>query len=94
MFTALSFEDAVKLFKQWGFVVEPGPLFDEVSLIIDEPDHRTYCVYKAEILPQIAAVALRVRWQNGALAHMDEEPHRQQDISPRDFISSPAVWHF
>lgn len=67
MFDSLSFEDAVRLFKEWGFVVEPGPMPEEVTLIIDAPDHRTYCVYEAQMLPQIAAAALRVRLKTGRL---------------------------
>ena len=66
MFKEPSFEDAVKLFKQWGFQVEPGPRPEQVTLILDGPDYRTYSVYEARMLPQIASVALRVRWQNGA----------------------------
>jgi len=63
-----SFEDAVKLFKQWGFDIEPGPRPEQVTLILEGPDYRTYSVYEARMLPQIAAVALRVRWRNGAMA--------------------------
>lgn len=68
MFKEPSFEDAVKLFKQWGFQVEPGPRPEQVTLILEGPDYRTYSVYEAHMLPQIASVALRVRWQNGSLA--------------------------
>ena len=68
MFKEPSFEDAVKLFKQWGFQVEPGPRPEQVTLILEGPDYRTYSVYDAHMLPQIASVALRVRWQNGSLA--------------------------
>jgi len=60
----LSFEDAVGLFKQWGFQVEPGPRPEEVTLILEGPGHRTYAVYEASMLPQIASVALDIRWQN------------------------------
>ena len=60
----LSFEDAVRLFKQWGFQVEPGPRPEEVTLILEGPGHRTYAVYEASMLPQIASVALDIRWQN------------------------------
>jgi hypothetical protein len=60
----LSFEGAVRLFKQWGFQVEPGPRPEEVTLILEGPGHRTYAVYEASILPQIAAAALDIRWQN------------------------------
>ncbi len=65
-FNSLSLEDAVQLFKQWGFQVEPGPRPEEVTLIIDAPDHRTYCVHPANMLPHMAAVALRVRRQQQA----------------------------
>ena len=68
MFKSLPFEDAIKLFKAWGFRVEPGPRPDEVTVIIDAPDHRTYAVYPANLFAQVAAVILRVRWQNGALS--------------------------
>jgi hypothetical protein len=57
----MSFEEAVRLFKAWGFRVEPGPQPDEVTLIIDAPDHRNYSVYPADQLPAVAAVALGVR---------------------------------
>jgi hypothetical protein len=57
----ISFEQAVGLFKEWGFVVEPGPGAGEVSLIIETPDHKTYCVYEASLLPEIAATILEVR---------------------------------
>jgi hypothetical protein len=57
----MSFEEAVRLFEAWGFRVEPGPQPDEVTLIIDAPDSRTYCVHPAHMLPEIAAVALAVR---------------------------------
>jgi hypothetical protein len=67
MFKPLSFEDAVKLFQQWGFQVEPGPRPEEVTLILEGPDYRTYSVYEARMLPQIAAVALQVRWQSGSM---------------------------
>jgi hypothetical protein len=68
MFRTPSFEDAVKLFKQWGFQVEPGPQPEQITLILEGPDYRTYSVYEAHMLPQVAAVALRVRWQNGSMA--------------------------
>jgi hypothetical protein len=67
LFSLLSFEDAVRLFKSWGFQVEPGPRPEEVTLILVEPDHRMYSVHPASILPQMAAVALRARFLNGAM---------------------------
>jgi hypothetical protein len=59
-----SFEEAVHLFKRWGFLVEPGPQPDEVTLIVAGADYRTYAVYEARLLPQIASAILHVRWQN------------------------------
>jgi hypothetical protein len=64
MLKPLSFEGAVRLFKQWGFQVEPGPRPEEVTLILEGPGHQTYVVYEASMLPQIATVALDIRWQN------------------------------
>jgi len=66
-FSSLSFEEAVRLFRSWGFQVESGPRPEEVTLIIETPGHRTYCVHPACLLPQMAAVALRVRMQNGTM---------------------------
>jgi len=66
-YNGLSFEEAVRLFKGWGFQVELGPGPEEVTLILDEPDHRTYSVHPTSLLPQMAAVALRVRLMNGAM---------------------------
>jgi hypothetical protein len=66
-FETLSFEKAIRLFEGWGFLVEPGPGMEEVTLVLERPAHRSYCVYKTAQLPQIAAAALRVRWRTGAL---------------------------
>jgi len=66
-FETLSFEKAVRLFKEWGFWVEPGPRPEEVTLVIEEPAHRSYHVYEAAELPQLAAVILRVRCRTGAI---------------------------
>ncbi len=68
-FDSVSFEDAVRLFSLWGFQVEPGPRPDQVTLILQAPDHRTYCVYPADQLTDLAATALRVRYFNGSLTH-------------------------
>jgi hypothetical protein len=68
MLKPLSFEGAVRLFKQWGFQVEPGPHPEEVPLILEGLGHRTYAVYEASMLLQIAAVALDIRWQNRVVA--------------------------
>lgn len=64
MTESLSFEDAIQLFKMWGFTVEPGPRPAEVSLIIAGADFRTCIVYDAHRLTQIAHAALQVRWQS------------------------------
>jgi len=63
----LSFEDAIRLFKGWGFQVEPGPHLDEVTLILEEAGYRTYAVHPATMLPEIAKVALHIRWRNGTM---------------------------
>jgi hypothetical protein len=60
-FAELSFERAVELFREWGFRVEEGPGDEEVTLILEGPAHRSYCVYEVDQLPQIAEAALRVR---------------------------------
>ena len=62
---ALSYSEAVHLFEQWGFKVEPGPRAGEVTLILDTPEGRTYAVHPVELLPQMAISALAVRWRNG-----------------------------
>ena len=62
----LSFERAVRMFREWGFRVEKGPRHTEVTLILEGPDHRSCYVYDVDQLPQIAAVALRVRRATGA----------------------------
>jgi len=66
-FETLSFEKAIRLFKGWGFMVEPGPGTEEVTLVIERPAHRSYYVCNAGQLQQMAAAALRVRWRTGAL---------------------------
>jgi len=67
MLNQLSFEDAVRLFKGWGFQVEPGPHSNEVTLILEEDSYRTYAVHPAAMLPEIAKTALLIRWRNGAM---------------------------
>jgi hypothetical protein len=76
----LSFEDAVRLFKEWGFRVEPGPLPGEVTLIVEGIAHRTYCVYEADTLPQVAAVILSVRRHPGAAPALET---RRNGKTPR-----------
>ena len=66
-FETLSFKEAVRLFKEWGYLVEPGPRPEEVTLLIKGPAHRSYHVYDAAELPQLAAAILRVRCTTGAI---------------------------
>ena len=74
----MSFEEAVRLFEAWGFRVEPGPQPDEVTLIIDAPDHRNYSVYPVDQLSAVAAVALGVRQRrkNACKLHQQAPPKR------------------
>ena len=65
-FEKLSFEQAVELFKGWGFLVEQGPRPEETTLILEEPSHRSYYVCEPETLMEMAAAVLRVRWCTGA----------------------------
>jgi hypothetical protein len=80
MFKIVSFEEAVRLFKEWGFQVEPGPRPGEVTLIIDAPDYRCCTVYDARMVPQIATVALEVRWQNGSMAAVRSDRGYQEGL--------------
>jgi len=66
-FEKLSFEKAVQLFQEWGFLVEQGPRHGEVTLTLEGPDHRSYYVCETEKLPEMATSALRVRWRTGAM---------------------------
>ena len=75
-FGSLTFEDAIRLFKQRGFQVEPGPSPEEVTLILEGPDYRNCPVHDARDLPAMAAVALRVRWQNGLLTGRRDHQHQ------------------
>jgi hypothetical protein len=63
----LSFDEAVHLFNEWGFQVELGPREGEVTLTLDGEDGRTWIVWRVEMLPQVAEVILRTRWQNGTV---------------------------
>lgn len=65
MFKQLSFNDAIDLFKEWGFRVEPGPLPGEISLIIEDESCRLCTVFDADYLAEIAAFVLKMRWDNG-----------------------------
>jgi hypothetical protein len=66
-FEKLSFEKAVQLFKEWGFLVQPGPRTGEVTLILEGPTHRSYYVCQPEQLAEMAATVLRQRVRTGAL---------------------------
>ena len=66
-FEKLSFEKAVQLFKEWGFLVQEGPRTGEVTLILDGPNHRSWYVCYPEQLSEMAAVILRVRLLTGAM---------------------------
>ncbi|MBN1314149.1 MAG: hypothetical protein JXA42_01730 [Anaerolineales bacterium] len=68
MFKQLSFNDAVSLFKEWGFQIEPGPMPGEITLIIEEGSYRVSTVFQADNLSEIAAFVLKVRWDNGLMA--------------------------
>lgn len=64
MKTKSAFNEAVDLLEQWGFLVQPGPRQGEVTLVLEGYDFRTYIVYEAERLPQVAASALQAEWIN------------------------------
>jgi hypothetical protein len=66
-FEMLSFEKAIELFKEWGFLVEQGPRQGEVTLILEGHGHRSYYVCEPEKLPEMAASVLRVRWCTGPM---------------------------
>jgi len=66
-FEKLSFERAVQLFKEWGFLVQQGPRHGEVTLILEGRDQRSYYVFEPEILAEMAAAILRQRLRTGAM---------------------------
>jgi hypothetical protein len=66
-FEKLSFEKAARLFEEWGFLVQEGPRNTEVTIILDGPTYRSYCVCPSEQLAEMAAVILRVRLFTGAM---------------------------
>lgn len=66
-FEKLSFEEAAQLFKEWGFLVQPGPRTEEVTLILEGPTHRSYCVCQPEQLAEMAVAILRQRLRTGAM---------------------------
>ena len=60
-FEKLSFEKAVQLFKEWGGLVQQGLRTEEVTLIVEGPNHRSYCVCQPEELAEMATTVLRQR---------------------------------
>jgi hypothetical protein len=66
-FKKLSFEKAVQLFEEWGFLVQQGPRTAEVTLILEGPTHRSYYVCQPEQLAEMAAAVLRQRLRTGAM---------------------------
>jgi hypothetical protein len=85
---SVSFEEAIRLFKEWGFLVEPGPQPGDVTLILEGPDYRTYSVHPASELAQMATVALRIRQRNGTrFCRLGEKLRPSQD---RQMISTPV----
>ncbi len=90
-FASLTFVDAIKLFREWGFQVEPGPRPEEVTLILEALDHRTYAVHPAQELTQMAAAALQVRWRNGSLFNAAIRAHRKLGACP--LVRAPEYVH-
>lgn len=66
-FEKLSFDKAVQLFKEWGFLVVQGPRDGEITLILEGPGHRSYYVCETEKLPEMAKSVLGMRWFTGAM---------------------------
>ncbi len=66
-FEKLSFEKAVELFEGWGFLVQQGPRATEVTIILEGPTHRCYCVCEPEQLAEMAGAILRHRLHARAL---------------------------
>jgi hypothetical protein len=87
-FGSLSFEDAIRLFKEWGFIVEPGPRPEEVTLILEGPGYRTYSVADAQDLPELAAAALRIRWQNGTLMRQRQQQSGNHRSASQELVES------
>lgn len=81
-FAALSFERAIRLFQEWGFRVEDGPGPDEVTLILEGPDHRSCYVYETSQLPAMAEAALRVRRGIGTMMAQDYSAQRYRGDGP------------
>ena len=69
MMTELSFEDAVNLFKQRGYIVKLGPNPGEVTLIFSDHTGNTYCVYEKTMLVSIALEIITLQSQRAAVRH-------------------------
>jgi hypothetical protein len=67
-FEKLSFDKAVRLFKEWGFLVQQGPRAAEITLILEGVDHRSYYVCQPEELAEMAETTLEQRLRTGAMA--------------------------
>lgn len=67
----LTYQEAVSLFEQWGFQVECGPRPGDVTLLLRTEEGCTYSVHEQAMLPQMAAVALAVRWRNNQMMQED-----------------------
>ncbi|MBN2005913.1 MAG: hypothetical protein JXA21_21325 [Anaerolineae bacterium] len=72
----LTYSEAVLLFKQWGFRIQPGPRAGEVTLLLKTAESCTYSVQEPYMLPKMAEIALAVRWLNGA-AQETQQPDRK-----------------
>ncbi|MBN1260294.1 MAG: hypothetical protein JXB35_06395 [Anaerolineae bacterium] len=70
----LTFSEAARLFEQWGFHLEPGPRQGEITLILETPESCTYAVYPTALLPEMASIALEVRWRNGSVVQQTPHP--------------------
>ena len=66
-FEKLSFEKAAQLFEEWGFQVQPGPRTEEVTLTLEGPTYRSYCVCEPEQLADMATAILRQRLRTGGI---------------------------
>ncbi len=66
-FAKLPCEEAIQLFKGWGFLVEQGPGPEEVTLILQGPDHQSYYVCELGKLSEMAEAVLRVRRHTGVI---------------------------
>jgi hypothetical protein len=69
MMTELSFEDAVNLFKQLGYIVKLGPNPGEVTLIFSDHTGKTFCVYETTMLISIALEIINLQSQRAAVRH-------------------------